>query len=71
MVDLTPDQITRKEELTHKLQMGIITTDEAIELRHLLEQEKQNAVSFGDFAKALGIVFLIGLVIAFLTDDRD
>ena len=70
MVSLTPEQVVRKEELTQKLQRQIITIDEAIELRHLLEAEKQEAVSLGDLVKALGIIFLIGLVIAFLTDDK-
>lgn len=69
MTGLTPDQIRRKNELTMKMQTRVINPVEAEELRQLLEIEKQNAISGGDALKALGIVFLIGLVIAFLADD--
>jgi len=69
LTGLTPDQIRRKNELTMKMQTRVINPVEAEELRQLLEIEKQNAISGGDALKALGIVFLIGLVIAFLADD--
>ena len=67
---LTIEQIQRKQDLTQKLETRVLTPPEANELTDLLEQEKKDALSLGDFAKALAVIFLIGLVIAYLTDEN-
>jgi len=67
---LTPQQIQRKNELTQKLQTTVISPPEASELKIILEQEKKDAVSLGDIAKAIGLILLIGLVVAYLTDNK-
>jgi len=66
---LTPEQIQRKHELTQKLETKVLTLPEADELTGILEQEKNDALSLGDLVKALAVIFLIGLVVAYLTDD--
>jgi len=66
---LTPQQIQRKQDLTQKLQSKVLNSNEADELKGLLEVEKNEAVSLGDLAKVLGLILLIGLVVAYLKDD--
>ncbi|WP_299290351.1 hypothetical protein [Nitrosopumilus sp.] len=67
---LTPQQKQRKQELTQKLQTRVLNPIEADELKGLLEEEKKEAVSLGDVGKVFGIILLLGLVVAFLS-DRD
>jgi hypothetical protein len=70
MTSLTSEQIKRKNELMGKLHNRLLNPVEAEELRQLLEIEKQNATSGGDILKALGIILLIGLVIAVIASDK-
>jgi thiol:disulfide interchange protein len=70
MTNLTPTEAVRRQQLTEKLSMRTLTRAEAEELKGLLEKEKVQATSLGDVIAILGIAFLIGLVIAFLADDR-
>ena len=65
---LTPQQTRRKNELTLKLQTKVLTPPEADELKGILEQEKNDAITLGDLGKALAVILLIGLVVAFLKD---
>ena len=68
MVDLTPYERQRKQELQEKLQSRVLTINEANELRGILEKERSLATSSGDWKTALGIILLLGLVYAFLKD---
>lgn len=68
MVNLTPYDKQRKEELQEKLRTRVLTINEGNELRVILEKEKSIATSSGDWATALGIIILLGLLIAFLRD---
>ena len=68
MVDLTPYERERKQELQDKLRSRVLNVNEANELRDILEKEKQHATSSGDWGTALGIILLLGLVYAFLKD---
>jgi hypothetical protein len=70
LVNLTPEEVERRQELTEKLRTRTLTRSEAEELKILLEKERVQATSLGDVIAIIGIVFLIGLVIAFLADDR-
>ena len=67
---LTPQQLQRKEDLTQKLGIKVLNPNEADELKGLLEEEKKEAVSLGDLAKALGVIFLLALLVAYLTDEK-
>lgn len=68
MADLSPYELRRKKELQKKLQMRVLTANEAIELSQILEKEKLQATSTGDWKVALGIILLLGIVYAFLRD---
>ena len=64
MVNLTPEELRRRYELEQKLRTRVLNVNEADELRQILEREKQQADSSGDTGKALGILLLLGLLIA-------
>jgi len=66
MVNLTPYEKQRKRELRKKLRTRVLTVNEGNELRVILEKEKTIATSSGDWMAVLGIILLLGLVIAFL-----
>ncbi|MBI5146784.1 MAG: hypothetical protein HZA84_06140 [Thaumarchaeota archaeon] len=70
MAKLTIEEIQKRQELTEKLKTKVLTVNEGEELKRLLEKEKEQATSLGDIIAVLGIAFLIGLVIAFLADDK-
>ncbi len=66
MVKLTQDQIARRRELVEKFRQGLLTIQEAEELRQLLELEKQEVSESGDLMLLFGIILLLGLVIDYL-----
>ena len=70
MVSLTPEQIKRRQELTQKLRDRTLMQYEAEELRQLLEIERTQASSLGDFLGVLAVVVLIGLVLDYLFRDK-
>ena len=70
MVSLTPEESRRRQELTDKLRMRVLTINEGEELRQLLERERVHATTIGDVVAALAIGFLLALVIDYLTRDR-
>jgi hypothetical protein len=69
MTNLTAQEIVRREDLLIKFKEERISQEEAIELRNLLEREKQEAAEAGEFVVFLGIVLLLGLVIAFVSGE--
>jgi hypothetical protein len=70
MHELTRDMIQRREELTLKLRDGIIQPYEAQELKEILEIEKERAEAIHDVIAIGAILFLLGAVIAFLSDSK-
>ena len=68
MADLSPYELRRKKVLQKRLQLRVLTADEAEELRQILEKEKLQATSTGDWKVALGVILLLGIVYAFLRD---
>lgn len=66
---LTEYEIGRREEPLRKFKEDNISEAQAIELRNLLEKEKREASEAGEFVVFLGIVFILGLVIAFLSGE--
>lgn len=70
MSKLTLEEIQRRQDLTEKLKTHVMSVSEAEELKQLLEKEKEHATSLGDVIAILGIAFLIGLVIAYITDKK-
>ncbi len=70
MGKLTLEEIQRRQELTEKLKTHVMNVNEAHELKQLLEKEKEQATSLGDIIAILGIAFLIGLVIAYIADNK-
>lgn len=52
--------------LASRLSNKTITTNEALELRMLLEQQEREAVHDGNFLVVMAIGFLLGLVIGYL-----
>lgn len=69
MNNLTDYERNRKRILEEKLRTRVLNVNEADELRGILEKEKKQADISGDTAKALGILLLIGLLIALFEDD--
>jgi len=65
---LTAYELRRRRELTSKLDARTITPEEAKELRDILEKELAEARAMGNFLAVLAILFLLGLVIAVLSD---
>jgi hypothetical protein len=65
---LTPDEIRLRRELTEKIDAGTITPDEAKILRDILNKELEEARAAGNIIAVLAILFLLGLVIAVLSD---
>jgi len=68
MVNLAPYERKRKQELQEKLRTRVLNVNEANELTDILEKEKRQATSSGDWRTALGIILLLGIVYAFLKD---
>jgi len=64
---LTPDELRLRREFTTKLDTGIITPDEARQLRNILDKELEEARDKNDFLAILAILFLLGLIIAILS----
>ena len=67
-VDLSHYELQRKKKLQEKLRMRVLTVNEANELRQILEKEKQHATSTSDWKTALGVILLLGIVVAFLKE---
>lgn len=70
MGSLTPDQIRRRQELTQKLSNRTLTQYEAEELKQLLEIEKAQATTLGDFLGVLAVGVLLALVLDYLFKDK-
>jgi hypothetical protein len=70
MVELTRDMIEGREELTLKLRDGIIQPFEAKQLKDILEIERKHAEAIDDVIAIDAILFLLGLVIAFLSGSK-
>jgi hypothetical protein len=70
MTELTREQIRRREELTIKLRDRTITPDEAVELKNILELEKQKAITINDIFAIGAILFLLAAVASFLSDNK-
>lgn len=66
MTRLTSEEIQKRREFTDKLKYKTITTNEAQELKKILEKEKKQAESSDDWVVLLGILLLLGLVLAFI-----
>jgi hypothetical protein len=66
----TNDEIGRREYLLDRLRDKSITWDQAIELRNILEDEKQRAFKLGDVAVLLGVLILLGLVLDYLSKNK-
>jgi uncharacterized membrane protein (DUF373 family) len=48
-----------------------LTQDEAIELRKILEIEKERAISLNDVIAIGAILFLLGAVVLFLSENKN
>jgi len=64
---LTPHELRLRRELTEKLDARTITPDDAKILHNILNKELEEARVAGNILAVLAILFLIGLVIAFLS----
>lgn len=64
---LTPYELRLRRELTEKLDARTITLDDAKILHNILNKELEEARVAGNILAVLAILFLIGLVIAFLS----
>ena len=70
MNNLTPQEVLRRVELTEKLKTKVLDVNEANELNDILHKEKKVASGGGDWFTFLAILFLIGLVANYLSDDK-
>jgi hypothetical protein len=68
MTDLTREEIIRREQLTFKLKDKTLTYNEALELRQILEKEREKANSLNDFMALLAIGFFLTALFAFISD---
>jgi hypothetical protein len=55
-------------DLIKKLKEESLEEQEAIKLRGLLEERKTEAFNLGDFALAVGIIFLLAGLIGYLSE---
>jgi hypothetical protein len=69
MSNFSDYDIRRRQELTLKLRDNTISKEEAQELRQILEREQQEAQRTKDFIALGAIFFLLGAVIAFLSES--
>lgn len=70
---MTPNNIIdekKKTELISKLKQGIITSQEAQQLKAALEKEKEEATRQGNTALVIGIAILLGFVIKYISEDK-
>jgi hypothetical protein len=69
MASLTPREKDRiMNDLIKKLKEESLEEQEAIKLRGLLEERKTEAFNLGDFALAVGIIFLLVGLIGYLSE---
>lgn len=71
MSSLTPSEMRKIEEMYNKLKNKTLQKQEAHEFKLLLEKKKQDALNIGDFALAMGAVFLLAGLIGYLADSTD
>jgi hypothetical protein len=64
---MSASNVERREDLLDKLRNRTIRTDEAIELRGLLENEKNRAIDLGDIAAIFAVTILLGFVAEYIT----
>ena len=69
MASLTPREKDRiMNDLIKKPKEESLEEQEAIKLRGLLEERKTEAFNLGDFALAVGIIFLLAGLIGYLSE---
>jgi hypothetical protein len=66
---LTLYEVRRRKDLTDKLEAKTITPDEAKELNNILKKELEEARNANNFLAFLGILFLLGLLVAIMSGD--
>ena len=67
---LSPDEINRRDILLNRFRNEHISKEDAVELRRLLEREKNEAVQVGDVLLVIGISLLLALVIEYISKQR-
>lgn len=65
-----PYDVNRKNYLLDKFRNDQIDVEQAIELRNLLEQEKDQASSIGDLILVLSISMLLVLVADYISKEK-
>lgn len=72
MVKLSQAEIQRRSYLVQKFRTGYLDPEEAEELKHLLEKEKDELMSSEtkDLLLLLGVILLLGLVVAYLGNKK-
>jgi hypothetical protein len=63
---LSPHEIQMRSNLLRRFREGTLSTTEAVELKRLLEREKEEVWDSGDLLLLFVIIMLLGFVIAFL-----
>jgi hypothetical protein len=63
---LSPYEIQMRSTLLRRFREGTLSTEEAVELKRLLEREKEEVWDSGDVLLLFVIIMLLGFVIAFL-----
>ena len=71
MVQLSPDEINKRDFLLNKFNVGPLTRQEAEELKRILEKEKQRAIELGDIALIFGIALLLKAIMDFLSEKKN
>jgi len=67
---LTDEEIQRRRYLTEKVYNNTLTPEEAEELINILEKEKKLAEEKNEILALIGIVFLIGMAMYFLSKKK-
>jgi len=70
MITLTDEEIQRRRYLTEKVYNNTLTPEEAKELINILEKEKKLAEEKNEILALIGIVFLIGMAMYFLSKKK-
>jgi hypothetical protein len=70
MIQLTPTENEVKEHLIEKFRIEPLTREETMELKRILEKERQQAFEMGDFALLLAIGALLVVLVDSLSSKR-
>ncbi len=71
MVELSPEEISERERIINKYELGELEVYEAERLKKILEKEKQHAIELSDILLIFGISLLITSIIDYFSNKKN